>query len=125
MARFDLATKQGETYTRSLRWDKNTGTEESPVWTAYDLAGTKALLQIRERPASPVITSVSTEDGGISVSIDNKITIEISAAKTDLLVAKRYYYDLLVEFPDGKVRRLLEGQVRNSLSITDVEALLL
>ena len=120
-AKTALRIDQGATYRFSFDWSYNSGTTEEPVWEEYNLDGCSARLEIREKIGGPLLTSVSTEDGGITIE-GGSLLVELSAEKTDLLNVKKAVWDCEVTFPGGDVVRVLQGPVLVSLSVTTGEA---
>lgn len=105
---------QGATFTHQLTWQ--TGEPLAPV----DLTGCIARLQVREKVGLPtVLLELSTGNGRISpLGTDGVIALKVSATDTAAITWAKGVYDLEIEFPDGTVRRLLNGGVVVSREVT-------
>lgn len=118
-----LEMEQGATLAFYFVWKSQTDTTEdgTPVYTAYDLTGCTARMQIRAGYGTAVLAEVTTEDGGIELERDGvqgRVDIEVSATKTDGVAIKKPKADLEIEFPSGTVVRLLDISFTNTLNIT-------
>lgn len=111
--RFD----QGATIDRLLTWTDGDG---GPV----DVSGWSAAMQVRSRPGGTLLALLSTGD---DAEADGTITLGATAGTIRLLVEAdvtaawswdRGVYDLLLEDPDGKATRLLEGAASLSPAVT-------
>lgn len=118
-----LDMEQGATLAFHFLWKSQTSTTEdgTPVYTAYDLTGCTARMQIRAGYGTAVLAEVTTEDGGIELErgdVTGRIDVEVSAELTDAVAIKKPKADLEVEFPSGTVVRLLNISFANTLNIT-------
>ena len=89
----------------------NTCTGEPVLPTDYldeDYTGCTAVLQVRREVGDPdLLFSASTLDGSIFFQ-DNKLTVSLSAAMTDLLDFDRAIGHIEVTRPSGEVNRQYE-----------------
>lgn len=115
-AKLDLYVEQGATFRRTLTWTRSvSGGDPVP----YDLTGATARMQIRPDLVSTPFASLTTENGGISLGgTAGTIELYLSDTQTDTMTTQHGIYDLEVKFPDGDVRRVLEGSVNVSLNVT-------
>ena len=119
-----LATEQGATSYFTVTWVQGVPDEDNPgeylPGDPYDLTGCTARMQIRPTTISTdVWVTATTENDMITLGgVDGTITVDIPAEETDKIVAKKGAYDIEVEFPDGRVVRVMQGVVNNSLSVT-------
>lgn len=118
-----LDMEQGATLAFHFVWKSQTGEtdEGTPIYTAYDLTGCTARMQIRAGYGTDVLAEVTTEDGGIELERDGitgRVDVEVSATKTDAVAIKKPKADLEIEFPSGTVTRLLDITFTNTLNIT-------
>lgn len=123
---YDFSVDQGSTERFSFVWKHNTGTEEAPVFTPYNLTGCTAYMQVRQASGKPIIFQISTEtvDGSLQVQPGGqlgKIAVWLSDENTDLLSLKVTRYDIEVRFPSGDVTRVLQGKITSNPSITKGE----
>ncbi len=104
-ARYDWTINQGET--TSLDYTR-TDSSDNPV----AFVGTFA-MQARTKYGGDKVLELAQSDFSIDSSATNKVTINISAAKTSAMTAPgKYVYD--VEFTatsGGAVSRILEGSL--------------
>jgi hypothetical protein len=117
-AKRNFYIEQGATFTLPFIWYE--GTADAPG-NPVDLTGCTARMQFRKSQKSPLILDASSENTPPQIEVgdtDGKITILLSDDDTDMLSTKSCVYDLEVEFPDGRVVRLLEGSVTVSPNIT-------
>lgn len=112
-ATYDLTIDQGATYTLGMVYRgpnvlvDDVVTQGDPI----DITGCTARMQIRQSFGTPAITT-STEADDITLgTTDGRIDLVLPEAKTILLTMKKARYDFYLTFPDGTVRRLLEGKV--------------
>ncbi len=109
-----LKIDQGGTFQKVVTW--KAGTPATPV----DLTGCSALAHIRAKISSPTtLLELSTSDGTITLGDDaGTVTIAIDAETTAAITWTQAVYDLEIYFPDGTVRRLLNGSVTVSPEVT-------
>lgn len=101
---YTIKAEQGATFSLNLAYQNE---DNTPI----DLTGAHARCQVRVDPADddPVL---SVEDGnGITLGgEDGTIALEISAeAMSDVPAPGSYRYDLEIEWPGGRVTRVIEG----------------
>lgn len=109
---YDMVCEQGSTFVRKFTW---TDENEVPV----DLTGFTARMHIRTAvtAASPSLELTTTNGRIVLNPTLGTITLQITAADTAALVAKRYVYDL--ELVSGAtVTRLLQGGFTVSPEVT-------
>lgn len=119
-----LATEQGATCEFTVTWlvgeeDPDNAGEYLPG-DPYDLTGCTARMQIRSKvtDTEPLVRA-TTENNMIQLGADQgTVNVLIPAEETDKIITKRAVYDIEVEFPDGRVVRLMQGPINNSLSVT-------
>jgi hypothetical protein len=105
--KYNLVIDQGATFERVLMW--KAGTPAGPVI----FTGCTARAQIRGaiEDTTPLL-ELTTENGRLSLgSTDGKLVITISAVDTAKLPENGGVYDLELVYPDGRVRRLMQGLV--------------
>lgn len=111
-AKIKLNIEQGATFRYSLNWTA----DDVPV----DLTGCTARMQIRLDVSSPaVIAELTTQNTGIVLNATpGQVDLYLSATDTAALNFDTAVYDLEVEFTNGDVCRLIEGEVALSLEVT-------
>lgn len=104
---------KGATYSHILYWKDK---QKVPL----NLTGVTAKLQVRSTvDSTSVLLELSTENGGITiVGLEGKITLYISATQTTSLVGFGGVYDLELYYTDGKIVRLIEGNVMFKPEVT-------
>jgi hypothetical protein len=109
----DLTIEQGATFAQLLIWKDSAG-------SLINLTGYTARMQIRPTVDSDtVIASLTTENGGISLSVINgSISLSIPAAYTALMTFVTAVYDLEMIATDATVTRLIQGAVVLSKEVT-------
>ena len=116
MAAFNVALVilQGETYDETVTW--KAGDPSLPV----DLTGCTARMQIRNIITSTeVLLDLTTDNGGIVLGgVEGTIQRIISATETSAIAWKVGVYDLEIYYPDGRVKRFMEGSVTVSPEVT-------
>lgn len=105
--KFNLVIDQGATFERTLVW--KAGTPAGPVI----FTGCTARAQLRGNiEDATTLLELTTENGRLSLgSTDGKLTITIAATDTAELPETGGVYDLELVYPDGRVRRLMQGLV--------------
>ena len=87
----------------------------------YDLTNCTARRQIRRGyDVDPEFLTLTVGNGLTLGGTAGTIDIHLTAAQTDSLTVKRARYDLLVTFPGGDVRRVLEGRLLISRNVTEL-----
>jgi hypothetical protein len=126
----DLYVEMGTTVRRSFVWYPRTsvtlaadGSVSAVIGPPFNLTGCSARMQIRKKPGTAVLVSITTASGGIVLGGQTgEIDFVLSATLTSTLPAKaityELQYDLEVEFTSGDVRRVVEGKVTVSPDIT-------
>jgi hypothetical protein len=80
----------------------------------YDLAGAVPKAEVRARPGTPVLATLSC-----AVTQPNIVDITLSAVESALLTSGTAKWDLQVTFPDATVRTIVAGPVTITADITD------
>lgn len=104
--KYDFTLDCGVNFYRKLTWT-------NPDGTAINTTDYTAKMQIRRMVNDIVLVDLSTdgETGGITVSNDGIIEINISAESTKSITNLKGVYDLLIISPTGYVTKLIEGGV--------------
>jgi hypothetical protein len=99
-------------------WERPLTIEDDGV--LRPLTGYTARMQIRDtHDGASSLIELTTANGGIVLTDPGVVTLILTAVQTAAL--PRYWrgvYDLELVPPDGKVDRLLEGEVRISAEVT-------
>ena len=106
-AKYNIFINKHASYELFITWRvENPG---NPI----DVAGYKAILQVRLSFDSPnVLLEASTTDGRIILgSTNGRIQILLSPELTSSLQWDKGIYDLLMQSPSGRVRRIMEGEI--------------
>lgn len=132
----DLLIEQGATFDLDFTWmDTVVASDGTTSNVAKDLTGCTARMQVRTGYDRDVLLEATTEDtitgdgAQITLGADGTVAVLISATVTDVApiyatpegqarFRKRGVYDLEVQWPDGRVDRVLEGKVTFSPNIT-------
>jgi hypothetical protein len=111
--KYKLTIYQGATLSLPLTWRLSGG-------AVTDLVGCTARMQVRPTVDSEdVLLSLTTENNGIVLAATApNLVLQMSAAQTAALTWRAGVYDLEVAFPNGVVRRLLEGGAAVSPEVT-------
>lgn len=126
----DLLIEQGATFELDFTWMDTVvhpdGTTEN---VAKNLTGCSARMQVRTGYDRDVMVDATSENGEIVLGDAGSVKVVLSANLTDLApitfgtdgrarFRKKGAYDLEVQWPDGRVDRVLEGRVVFSPNIT-------
>jgi len=107
-ARYDWTINQGETTTLDY-----TRTEADGGTSGMAFTGGTFAMQARTKYGGDKVLELAQSDFSISVgtnSVENKVTITISADKTSAMTAPgKYVYDVEFTASGGAITRLLEG----------------
>lgn len=115
-AKLDLTIDKGSTFERVFTW--NTKNPTTGALVPVGLAGYSARAMIREEYDSPQPFLSLTIGNGIEIdSINNTITISISAQQSSAIIQESGKWDLEV-FTGSYVKRLLEGKVKLRPEVT-------
>lgn len=88
-------------------------------YTPPDLTGFTARMSIKDQIDGVLLHSLTTENGGITVSAaDDTIFLEISAEDTAAFEWKKGVYDLEMVDPDGVVTAILKGAIHVTPEVT-------
>lgn len=117
MAAFKLNLKidQGATFSKLVTW------KVGPApGTVVDLTGCTARMHARQKITdASVLLDLTTENGGIVIGgSGGTVEIKIPATQTAGIKWTGAVYDLEIEFPNGDVRRLLQGSISVSPEVT-------
>lgn len=120
-AKLNLRIEQGTTYVGP----GNNGDAVYKVGlipVAVDLTGCTARMQIRPSiNSSTVLLELTTVNGRITLGgLTGSIRLNLSAAETAAINWDAAFYDLELVFPNGFVKRLLQGKVTISKEVTRV-----
>lgn len=112
----NITIEQGATMRLLFRYETK---DNLGVVTPVNLSTYTARMQIRKTlKADPPMLSLTTENGGITLGADGSIVVEATAEQTAALDAAVGVYDLELEAADGRVTRLLKGNVKVSFEVT-------
>ena len=104
----NLTVDQGSTFSASI---DITDTENNVlVLTGYSVAG-----QIRKTYDSSTAVSFTAS---VSIASTGEVTISLTPAQTNALVAGRYVYDVEITSAGGTVTRVIEGQLEVTPGVT-------
>jgi len=104
----NLTVDQGSTFSASI---DITDTEDNIlVLTGYTVAG-----QIRKTYDSSTAVSFTAS---VSNATTGEVTIALTPAQTNALVAGRYVYDVEITSAGGTVTRVIEGQLEVTPGVT-------
>jgi hypothetical protein len=123
-AKRDLYIEQGATLSFGFTWYEAVEDPDNPgqyiAGDPHDLTGCIARMQVRPAVTSSVISvNATTENNMITLGgADGTVAVNVPDEETDKVNHKKGSYDLEVEFPDGRVARLLEGKTICSLNTT-------
>jgi len=107
----DFVIEQNADFDATLTWK-----DEFEV--VVDLTGYTAEMDIRYGyKGGKLAAQLDTENGGISIGVDNVITLHMDAEDTLNLKPQSCYYDLLLR-KDLTTVRLIEGRVIISQGVT-------
>jgi hypothetical protein len=105
--------EKGSTYRHTLYW---TDKAKNPI----NLSSTTARMQVREAVDSAgFLLDLTSSNGGITIgAFEGKLALFISASATANLLGSGGVYDLEVQFSNGDVVRLIQGEVSFSPEVT-------
>lgn len=85
-----------------------------------DITGWTAKMQVRERPGSPLLMELSTENGGIVITgASGSIGFVMTDDQAELLQFSKAKYDLRVIDGSGNVAYLIKGDFPADQHITE------
>lgn len=108
MAIFNIIIDQGTTYKTPFSILEIDG-------TAKDITGAIVRSQMRKSPRSATAINFTAI---IEDAVNGKVSMSLTANETSAIKPGRYVYDYEIEFLDGTVERVLEGQVTITPEIT-------
>lgn len=108
----DLIIEKGATFRKTFKWLNST---KQPI----DISSYTARMQIRSSTYGSIISSLTTENGGITLEADGSVKLYISDAATSAITYQgNAVYDLeliapagLPEDPPPDVTKFLRGSV--------------
>ena len=115
----DLGIDKGATFQHTFKWF----TESAGVKTPVDLSGYVGRMTIRDQKGGILLASLTTGNGGIILEAGGekgRIDLFIADSVTDAYTWSTGVYDLELDAPSGNVRRLVQGRVAASDSVTTV-----
>jgi hypothetical protein len=102
---YDITIEQGSGFSLPLRW-------EAPEGSPVDFTGSTARLHARLKfRSAETLFELTTENGGIELTEDGKITLSMSAEDTAALTFSRGVYDLEIVPPAGEPYKIIKGNV--------------
>lgn len=107
-----LTLVQGDSRTWTDVIERNTGTDDDPVWEPYDLTGHTFLAQIR---AARLRTSTLYATIAVTATdaANGEVELNLTADEADSLVPGPAFWDLqITRTSDGFVRTHLAGKVK-------------
>ncbi len=116
----DFPVEQEATFRQRITWAaKDAAGELQP----YDLTDCTARMQVRTGYDGETFLTLSTENGGLTLGGSaGTIDIHMRPSETDQLTVAKPRYDLMVIFPSGDARRVLEGRLLVRRNITELES---
>lgn len=111
MASFNLVIKKGSTFKKNITYTDSAG-------TAINLTGYTARMMVRQSFQSEVIHTLTTENGGITITgVTGEIDLLITATDTDAFNPIIGVYDLEI-ISGAEVDRIMQGQVYITENVT-------
>jgi hypothetical protein len=109
----NFSVDQGATYTFDVVWNDSNG---QPI----NLTGYSAKMQVRDQAGGKQLAFTLTHVDGIAINGPlGKITVTISAERTNKLIYPKSFYDILLTAPDSITKtRILEGTLTLSRAVT-------
>lgn len=124
----DLLIEQGATFDLTFTWADTVTENGTTTNVPKNLTGCTARMQVRAGYGKDVLLEATTANGRIILDADGEVHILLPEVVTDTApivitptgtkVRRRAVYDLEVQWPDGRVDRVLEGKVTFSPNIT-------
>lgn len=117
---YDILIEQGATFSLNLEV-KTDPSVAFPNGEPVDLTGALIEGQIRPTVDSPMVLADFVGLAQDPVNTSGEINIFLSAEATKTINAIQYpnaVYDVLITFPSGLVRRLIQGDVEISPGVT-------
>lgn len=108
---YDMTLYQGDTCSFDVTY--------AEAGIGQTLAGAVLSAQIRAKKADASATAVFvvTADAD-QVANAGKMKVALDAANSELLSDRRYFWDLEIEWPDGRVQTILAGNVTVTQDVT-------
>jgi len=111
---YNIEIYRGDTMSLTVVYgDDSTG---SPV--PFDLTGCDINAEIREKADTETVTAIFLIDTGDQAVTPGRIDLYLDSTNSELLVGRRYVWDLEVEFPDGRVRTPVAGNIVATPDVT-------
>ncbi len=107
---YDFVVEQDATFRQRITWAAK---QADGTTVAYDLTGCTAFMQVRAGyDVIPEFVTLTSANGGLTLGgTAGTIDIFMTPVQTNSLTTKRPRYDLVVTFPGGDTRRVLEGRM--------------
>ncbi len=107
---YDLTIDQGADWFWTIRWKTGPNARSS---VAKNTSGYTARMQVRPTYGSSTMTlSLTSANGGISVSDNGMFQIHATAAQTAAISSGKYVYDVEAVSSSGVVTKLARGTVQ-------------
>jgi len=109
-----------DTIEQGATWVKNFFFMQADGITPVDTTNAVWRMQVREKvsSSSPVV-DINTVNGGIVHDpVTGSVTLKLSASATSALSFKTGVFDIEVEFPDGTVERIWQGNIALNPNVT-------
>jgi hypothetical protein len=114
-AEYDIEIDQYAYFSQQFTWKD---TSYQPI----DLTDWEARLQIRESIDDEPVVDLDSTTAGITLGgVDGTIVVVIPSAETAAMPSGELLYDLLMEDPSGRKKRLLEGKAIVKQAVTRPE----
>lgn len=115
-----MAVKNNFLIEKWSSWNQKLNYRQKVNGRPVNLTGCTAKMQLRASPSSTeVLFELSTENGRIkSMSSNGYIELVITDEDTGGITFQSAVYDLVISFPDGTKKRLIEGKITISDGVT-------
>lgn len=115
IATYDFTIRIGAQFSEALQVVDE---DDQPV----DLSAYTAKMGIKKdnKPVTPLLYELTTENGGITVDVDGNITLTIPPADTADITWQAARYDLVIIDASANPRVILEGSICATYVVSDV-----
>src|SRR6476620_11969548 len=103
---YNMAIKQGTTFEKGFRWTRNV----EPII----LEGCSIVLSFKSNNGSQAVYSTTTGEVTITDPLQGRFKIKLSATITNGFNWTTTPYNINIQFPNGDIRRFLEGNLNLS-----------
>lgn len=112
---YNFLLERGADFDQLVQWLDSAG---SPI----DLTGASALMQIKPAPeVSDVYLELSTDNGRIILDpVNGKLHLFVPAAFVSSIGWTNGVYDIFVTLSDGRVKKLLQGNICVASNVTEI-----